>query len=273
MQAEILEHIRAAAAGRSCDLVQAAADGLLGAVKLLAQLGGRTVDGALQRQQRDGQALADLVVQFPGDALPFALLRGQRGRAARARSVSSRSSIALNVSIRWARSPLPRSSSRSLRRSRSTRRIEATSRPAGQAGAQQNALAARITARPTTSTGSSVSSTGEDTVAGESASTSVPSVKTRPLIRKSRRNSASPAGRARQPCSVPPAQWSRRAPYLSHPGRRSPPEMGTGTDGPRRTAAETGIGYNRPREERRGAYRPRHRTGPGRLHHLLTRRR
>src|SRR5690606_11663250 len=62
----------------------------------------------------------------------------------------------------------------------------------------RKAFTARITPSPTISTGTSVSSTGEETVAGDSASTSVPTVNTRPLKTNSRRNSAW-AGESRAP--------------------------------------------------------------------------
>ena len=52
-------------------------------------------------------------------------------------------------------------------------------------------------ARPTISTGISVSLMRADTVAGDNARISVPRTKIRPLIRKTRLNSAAAAVRAR----------------------------------------------------------------------------
>nr|CRL70196.1 hypothetical protein CPGR_01498 [Mycolicibacterium malmesburyense] len=76
--------------------------------------------------------------------------------------------------------------------------MDAASRSSG-ARLERNssALAVRITAKPTTSTGISVTWMREEMVAGEIAKASVPSVKIRPLIRKTRRNSAVAGVRAR----------------------------------------------------------------------------
>ena len=60
----------------------------------------------------------------------------------------------------------------------------------------RSALAARIIAKPTTKTGISVTFIREDTLAGDSARTDVPSVKIRPLIRNTRLNNAAAGVRA-----------------------------------------------------------------------------
>src|SRR5690606_22907704 len=82
-QAEIREHAGSQSACDLADIVEALAHRLLCELRLLAQRLGRAVGDAAQAQQRDREALADLVVQLAGDALAFSLLRGDGERAAR----------------------------------------------------------------------------------------------------------------------------------------------------------------------------------------------
>ena len=159
---------RAAAAARCCAPRRGPPHRLLRVRELAADLAGRAIDGALEDQQRDGQRLADLVVQLPCDALTLVLLRGEcRGPR------FSRCSAAPVTLQRWGSTGL--------------RADPADSRAA---------FAVSMIASPTTSTGISVSLIRDDTVAGDTARISVPSTKIRPLIRKTRRNSAA-AGRSR----------------------------------------------------------------------------
>ena len=83
VQAEVLERIGAQPPRDAAHLVEAGADGLLRVCEFATNLRRSPVDGALEDQQRDGQRLTDLVVQFAGDALALVLLRRQRGRACR----------------------------------------------------------------------------------------------------------------------------------------------------------------------------------------------
>ena len=108
-QAEVVQHAGAQPARDAAHLVQAAAGGLLRLAQLGAQGLGRQVGGPLEFEQDRGQALADLVVQFLGDAAPLGLLRRQRAARCwrRAPSPAGRA-CALNVVISSATSPLPR---------------------------------------------------------------------------------------------------------------------------------------------------------------------
>ena len=78
MQAELLQDAGAQPAGDAADLVEAVAGGLLHLAQLVAHRRRRVVGDPLELEQHRGQGLADLVVQFLGDALPLGLLRGQR---------------------------------------------------------------------------------------------------------------------------------------------------------------------------------------------------
>ena len=118
----------------------------------------------LRFEQDGGERLADLVVEFLGDAVAFGFLGGQRARC-RGRSASRRSSIVLNVVIRSADR---RCRCQPVAATQQVHRPHQRQPSRGPARSQQRALAPSITANPMTRTGTSVSMTGAETVAGDS---------------------------------------------------------------------------------------------------------
>ena len=106
-----------------------------------------------------------------------------------ARSVSRRSSIALNVLISSANPPCPATGSRCPGRSRSTVVIRRVSRSRGARPIRSSAaLATSMTARPPTRMTASVSSTGTDTVTGAHNSSAVAAPSTTAFSPKIRQN-------------------------------------------------------------------------------------
>lgn len=77
-QTEILEHSGSQPPGDASYLLEALPGSVPHHLQLLGEVGRGLADCSFEPEQDHGEGLPDLVVELPGDALPLALLGGQR---------------------------------------------------------------------------------------------------------------------------------------------------------------------------------------------------